>query len=1039
MVNEPILIRLFVKLVRGLPVGVLCDFGLFGLFGGLCVPFFGLFGGLGEPLPPFFDAVDLPFKLPLGLLIFGGLFGGLPKLLRGLANGLPFLGLPPLGLSSSLTAPSDEKNFMMARMPRGPSPFFGKQMYTGSSSAPSFWRNSLLLISLSEARGRGPAERDALGACACGVVQGVRDDVLAGPAGRAGELERVLDLVAVLVRQLREDEQRADVVVPVHGVEVPAVLPVDPRVKLGKVDLGALAVVHPVLHAGVALRLDFGRDLAGWHVGDSDAFLLRVPDLARDVVVFGCGVDGGIDALFGGTGQRAPAEFAAEDFLAILADQQPDGLQLQLFLDEIDEPPHRHLVLRPVAQGVADDDGVVVLRDVSAGGAGLFVPPDVVSLVQPGGVGGVAVVGDELCERLELLGGDVVDVRGLVLPWRVERAGFRVAENRDRRLLGQAARISVVQRGVTDVSQVQQQHDDPLEADATAAVWRGALVEALHVVLHHGRLDGVVEHALLQHLRVVDTLTAGQDFLAPQEDIERIGVVGVFGVQHGVERAGGQGELVDDVKVGVVLLLDELAQPDFSTGGQVFVFVGDAAVFLLVAGFEKHADSLLEGDSRGLIQPDEVFMRELTLDDIQLVTVSLVDAFEDRLEHVVNHVQDLVVVLFESHFQVQAGEFGQVTVGVAVLGAEDGADLVHSLEIRDDAHLLGQLRALREEGVPAEIVDLENARSGLGCGALELGCVDFDEAIAVEEGAEEIADTSRLGGSGSEIEDAVAQERPGVDMVAPAGFVVDVLFGQLGLVDGEGEVFVDFGDGVELSDEDFLVVDGGRLDRLGGLADDALDEDDGLDADVVGPLDHVLGGLAFLLLEDALDGVLSLAEDEEGETGAEFADGVHSDAEDDVFAFVRAVDIGYAKSLLVFAFLGLVDGEDAVALAEFFGLEFGGEGGLQLALLLELEFSSFIDDDAGFLLLALFLLPGLVFADGLVVAGVVGGPVGLQGGGGLAAGGLAVELFGEGCGGGTGFFGAAGSGTELVQRSSEGRHGCRPGRKIRFVCLFAWR
>ena len=69
----------------------------------------------------------------------------------------------------------------------------------------------------------------------------------------------------------------------------------------------------------------------------------------------------------------------------------------------------------------------------------------------------------------------------------------------------------------------------------------------------------------------MDTLSAREDFLAAHEEIEGVAVtgIGVGGTGlvcrridrgHGVEGSDGQGVLVQNVKVGAVLLEDETAE-----------------------------------------------------------------------------------------------------------------------------------------------------------------------------------------------------------------------------------------------------------------------------------------------------------------------------------------------------------------------------------------------------------------------------------------------------------------------------------------------
>lgn len=55
----------------------------------------------------------------------------------------------------------------------------------------------------------------------------------------------------------------------------------------------------------------------------------------------------------------------------------------------------------------------------------------------------------------------------------------------------------------------------------------------------------------------METLSSREDLLAAHEEVVRVGKEGVGRVGHGVEGTEGEGELVDDVVVGVVLLLDD--------------------------------------------------------------------------------------------------------------------------------------------------------------------------------------------------------------------------------------------------------------------------------------------------------------------------------------------------------------------------------------------------------------------------------------------------------------------------------------------------
>lgn len=108
-----------------------------------------------------------------------------------------------------------------------------------------------------------------------------------------------------------------------------------------------------------------------------------------------------------------------------------------------------------------------------------------------------------------------------------------------------------------------------------------------------------------------------------------------------------------------------------------------------------------------------------------------------------------MIVVFKSHLEIETGELGQVSVSVGILGSEDGTNLVHLLHIGCNGHLLGQLRRLGQERRAAEVVNLEDGRTGLGSRGLEFRRLDLGETLGVEERSEKICD------AGAETENGV--------------------------------------------------------------------------------------------------------------------------------------------------------------------------------------------------------------------------------------------------------------------------------------------
>jgi hypothetical protein len=72
------------------------------------------------------------------------------------------------------------------------------------------------------------------------------------------------------------------------------------------------------------------------------------------------------------------------------------------------------------------------------------------------------------------------------------------------------------------------------------------------------------------------------------------------------------------------------------------------------------------------------------------------ELFEDIDKEVSEYFEDFVIVLFDLHLKVEADELAQMPIGIGVLSAEDGADLKDFEQIRQNGHLLEQLRRLRQ-------------------------------------------------------------------------------------------------------------------------------------------------------------------------------------------------------------------------------------------------------------------------------------------------------------------------------------------------------
>ncbi|KUI73544.1 hypothetical protein VM1G_08880 [Cytospora mali] len=143
-------------------------------------------------------------------------------------------------------------------------------------------------------------------------------------------------------------------------------------------------------------------------------------------------------------------------------------------------------------------------------------------------------------------------------------------------LRGQPAGRPGVVGSQLDVGQVQEESNNSVEADTTAAVGRATgLPEEVDVLLEAGAVgvDALGAHAGLELGWVVNTLTARHDFLSY---FIRLSHLAVLRVLLGVEWPRRLGELVQHIEVGAVLLADDDTQGLLLRRRHVLV-IGDVA------------------------------------------------------------------------------------------------------------------------------------------------------------------------------------------------------------------------------------------------------------------------------------------------------------------------------------------------------------------------------------------------------------------------------------------------------------------------------
>lgn len=87
----------------------------------------------------------------------------------------------------------------------------------------------------------------------------------------------------------------------------------------------------------------------------------------------------------------------------------------------------------------------------------------------------------------------------------------------------QTFRVPREERRPADVVELQEQHEDTFQADASSTVRSTAHAESVNVGLHAVGVDTLVAHLLAEQSRVVNTLSAGKDFFASHEEVVGVG------------------------------------------------------------------------------------------------------------------------------------------------------------------------------------------------------------------------------------------------------------------------------------------------------------------------------------------------------------------------------------------------------------------------------------------------------------------------------------------------------------------------------------
>lgn len=84
----------------------------------------------------------------------------------------------------------------------------------------------------------------------------------------------------------------------------------------------------------------------------------------------------------------------------------------------------------------------------------------------------------------------------------------------------------------------------------------------------------------------------------------------------------------------------------------------------------QHLHSFLERQPQRFLQKQEILTWELLFHRLNLMLEFRLQTTEDVDEHIVEDIDSFVVMLFNSHFEIETHEFSHVAVSIGVFGSE---------------------------------------------------------------------------------------------------------------------------------------------------------------------------------------------------------------------------------------------------------------------------------------------------------------------------------------------------------------------------------
>mmetsp|Transcript_3391 Transcript_3391/g.5223 ORF Transcript_3391/g.5223 Transcript_3391/m.5223 type:complete len:216 (+) Transcript_3391:282-929(+) len=203
---------------------------------------------------------------------------------------------------------------------------------------------------------------------------------------------------------------------------------------------------------------------------------------------------------------------------------------------------------------------------------------------------------------------------------------------------------------------------------------KGSISERIDIRSYSLDFNSPSTGTFLNEFRFMNTLGTRQNLLATNEDIVTVREFWVVWVGHGVERTNIQGVLVHNKEVGIILLPHNVTQLLLVFSTQVIV------ITLVDSGLPQQLASGGIINLERLLKVLQILKSMLLLHSLNFLSALFRKSVKNVNKQISQHIQHLIVMLNDGHFQIQSSKLTQVPTCVGIFSTEDRANFEDALE-----------------------------------------------------------------------------------------------------------------------------------------------------------------------------------------------------------------------------------------------------------------------------------------------------------------------------------------------------------------------